>query len=699
MAAREEPAIAAPPGEDGEATWTPHTSGGSDASSSRDSAAVAAPPLAPTRWRPDSPDWRRLNAPPALSDSSLLDEVLAWVLRVPAAAAWLFDRRPVGSLSAAAITFLRDAPCYQDVVLPLMAGDLSLGAVSKGAVLGEEPSEMAGNQLMYMPCVVFDGLVFGTFFGDNKPPVPGPVPDPTSSRWVLDIQSGATVLFTWFPDDRVAVTSSLCTRFGEWAYELDFYYGVAEGTLPAKRAMSASFRTLRHCFYCSARRVSCECSPAIRQRALVDMEHEQPLDFTSASDQRESDANFFRRWAAGHEMRRAGNFSSEAALTYYSDKTIPVTHTKISLFWTVGRLSPRRAANLRAGLAAQLHPARPRTMTPSTPPIRERSAARPPRVAAISDVCGTDAETGPDPTPIGRTKRRVAASEVPPVRPAGAHVDANGVRRRRRRRGGHHALYYEAAVLGGIAALGDGYVRRGVPTETVTTNAEPLLAPRAHLSGSSSSSRRSEQSDTDFTAVTRRAPPVERAETQTPSSASASQPLPAACRGASPTIAALRDPVSDNSESHGGAASTVTIGDNDRGACISGAGSSGDDRALTPGASATPSDVAHAGASTFTQAVVSDITQEGTPSSLLAPLLTLEPSEGVPDTAEVALAEDDPFTYLPAISTDRRDGVTAGGCWEDLLVSALWRERSEEVDGSGEVGGTQDEPATSFSDR
>lgn len=64
--------------------------------------------------------------------------------------------------------------------------------------------------------------------------MPGPVPDPTSSRWVVDTRSGATVLFTWFPDDRVAVASVLCSRFGEWAYELNFYYGVTEGTLPAK---------------------------------------------------------------------------------------------------------------------------------------------------------------------------------------------------------------------------------------------------------------------------------------------------------------------------------------------------------------------------------------------------------------------------------------------------------------------------------
>lgn len=72
------------------------------------------------------------------------------------------------------------------------------------------------------------------FFGDNKPPVPGPVPDPTASRWVVDTQSGATILFTWFPDDRVAVTTTLCSRFGEWAYELNFFYGVTEGTLPVK---------------------------------------------------------------------------------------------------------------------------------------------------------------------------------------------------------------------------------------------------------------------------------------------------------------------------------------------------------------------------------------------------------------------------------------------------------------------------------
>lgn len=155
-------AAQAVPGEDGEATWTSCTSGGVAVPSCHGGAAVAAPPPAPSRSRPDSPDWRRLDTLPALSDGSLLDEVLASVLRIPAAAAWLFDRRPVSSLSAAAIAFLRDAPCYQDVVLPLIAEDLSLGAVSKGAVLGEEPSEMAGNQLMYMPCVVFDGLVCGT---------------------------------------------------------------------------------------------------------------------------------------------------------------------------------------------------------------------------------------------------------------------------------------------------------------------------------------------------------------------------------------------------------------------------------------------------------------------------------------------------------------------------------------------------------
>lgn len=243
------------------------------------------------------------------------------------------------SLSAAAVAFLRDAPCYQDVVVPLLGGGLSLGAVTQGAVLGAEPDEAAGNELLYMPCVVVDGLVCGTFFGDNKPPVPGPVPDPTSSRWVVDTRSGATILFTWFPDDRVAVTSVLCSRFGEWAYELSFYYGVTEGTLPAKRAMSASFRTVRHCFYCSARRVSCQCSPAIRRRALVDMEHAQPLDCTADAAADGSEMATLRRWAAGHQLRRSGTFSSQAALTYYaSDAAVAATTTTIALHWTVAQM-------------------------------------------------------------------------------------------------------------------------------------------------------------------------------------------------------------------------------------------------------------------------------------------------------------------------------------------------------------------------
>lgn len=465
--------------------------------------------------------------------------------------------------------------------------------------------------------------------------------------------------------------------------------------------MSASFRTVRHCFFCSARRVSCECSPAIRRRALVDMEQAQPLDFTSESEQRGSDVTSLRRWAAGHNMRRAGNFSSEAFLTYYSDKTIPVTNTKISLYWTVGRLSDRRAANLRTGLAVHLHPPRARIVTPSTPPIRERSTARPPPVAAVLDVCDANPNERLARVPIGRTKQRAAAGEVPPVRPVGAHVDANGVRRRRRRRGGHHALYYEAAVLGGIQALGDGYVRRGVPTKTVTTNAERLLAPRAHLSGSSSSSRRSEQSYTGVAAAVRRAPSVERAEPQTPSSASASQPLPAARRAGSRAAKALRVSVSDSSENDGDSVSTENNEDNDGGTCTSGAGCCGDDPALTPGASATPSDVAQAEATTFTQAVVSDTTREGTPSSLLSPLLALEPTEGVPGSSEVAFVEDDPFTSLAAIPTEDHDRVTAGGCLEDLFVPALWRERSEEQDANGEGGGAAQgfEPATSFSGR
>jgi len=70
------------------------------------------------------------------------------------------------------------------------------------------------------------------FFGDNKPPVPGPCPEPTSSRWVFDVKTGAMLIFTWFPDDKVAVTSTQCSRYGEWSYDLNFYYGVTEGTLP-----------------------------------------------------------------------------------------------------------------------------------------------------------------------------------------------------------------------------------------------------------------------------------------------------------------------------------------------------------------------------------------------------------------------------------------------------------------------------------
>jgi len=70
------------------------------------------------------------------------------------------------------------------------------------------------------------------FFGDNKPPVPGPCPEPTASRWVFDAKTGAMVILTWFPDDKVAVTSTQCTRYGEWSYDLNFFYGVTEGTLP-----------------------------------------------------------------------------------------------------------------------------------------------------------------------------------------------------------------------------------------------------------------------------------------------------------------------------------------------------------------------------------------------------------------------------------------------------------------------------------
>lgn len=463
--------------------------------------------------------------------------------------------------------------------------------------------------------------------------------------------------------------------------------------------MTASFRTVRDCFYCSARRVSCQCSPAIRRRALVDMEHAQPLDFTSESERRDSDMGSLRRWAEGHQMRRTGTFSSQAALIYYSsDKTIPVTSTTMSLYWTVGCLSARRAAGLRAGLAAQLQPSRARIMTPSTPPSRERVAAQPPRIEAVTEVCGADTNSRTARVPIGRTKRRAAAGEGPPVQPAGAHVDANGVRRRRRRRGGHHALYYEAAVLGGIQALDDGYIRRGVRTETTATDPRRLLAQQVRLSGSSCSSGRSEQSATGATAGPRRSLPtkqrcVKRNETESPSTASGSLRLSAERRSSARAAAALRDAVSDSSGSNCDGISTETNGDHGGGVCTSGGGSGGDDQAPTPEASATDSGEAQAGSTSVLRTVVSDSNRD---SPLAAPVL---PLEFVPDVADVVLPEDDPFTSLTAIPTYDRDGVAGVDCWEDMFVPALWKEPVEELDNCGEGGMVAQafEPTTAFS--
>lgn len=449
--------------------------------------------------------------------------------------------------------------------------------------------------------------------------------------------------------------------------------------------MTASFRTARDCFYCSARRVSCQCSPAIRRRALVDMEHAQPLDFTSESERRGSDMDSLRRWAEGHQMRRTGTFSSQAALTYYSsDKSVPVSTTTISLYWTVGGLSARRAAGLRAGLAAQMQPSRARIMTPSMPSAQQHVAARPPRRDAVTDVCDADASSRAARLPVKRTKRRAAAGEAPPVQVAGAHIDANGVRRRRRRRGGHHALYYEAAVLGGIQPLDDVYIRRGVRTETVVTDPERLLAQQARLSGSSCSSGRSEQSATCAAAGPRRPPPFERVETETSSTASASLRLSAGRHASARAAATLRDPVSDRGRRDGGGISTETTGDDGGGVCISGGSSGGADQASTLEASATDSGVAKAGTTLNSETFVSDSTWDGSSSPLEAPLF---PFEGVPDVSDAVLPESDPFTSLEAIPTYDRDGVSGAGCWEDMFVPALWTEPVEDLDGCGGGGG------------
>lgn len=474
--------------------------------------------------------------------------------------------------------------------------------------------------------------------------------------------------------------------------------------------MAASFRTLRDCFYCSARRVSCQCSPAIRRRALVDMEHAQPLVTATELQRCDSDEGSLRRWAEGHHLRRTGTFSSQAALTYYSsDKTVPVTNTTIALYWTVGRLSSRRAAGLQAGLAAQLQPPRARIRTPSLPPDRERVAAQPPPlVDAGTDGCGADASSRPARvSAAGRTRRRAvaAAGEALPVHPAGAHVDANGVRRRRRRRGGHHALYFEAAVLGGIQALDGGYVRRGVRTGTVATTAGRGVAQQVRLSGSTCSSGRSEQSDTGATAGPRRPPPVQRPDSDTPSTASASLRLSAEQQRAPARAPAAvqRDPVSCSSARDGDGASTETNGG---GACTSGGDSGGgeDDRAAPPDTSVPDSGVASAGAKKTTlqsRTVVSDSTWDGSPSPLPAPLVPWEPTEGVPGVVpDVAAAEDDdPFPSQAAIPAYDLDGVAGVGCWEDMFVPSLWTEPVEELDGCGEgavAAAAALEPTTAF---
>ncbi|OSX78436.1 hypothetical protein BU14_0109s0035 [Porphyra umbilicalis] len=402
--------------------------------------------------------------------------VLAGVLASPAAAAWLFDRAPVGALSAAAVAFLASAPTYQDVMVPLGGADhLPLGPISQGApplAGGGAPPEAAGNQLLYMPCAVANGFVFGTFFGDNKPPVPGPCPEPTASRWVFDAKTGAMVILTWFPDDKVAVTSTQCTRYGEWSYDLNFFYGVTEGTLPVHRAMSAQYRTTRHCLFCVARHTPCQCSTPMRERRLLDMEHAQPTDFTASRRPPASELAAMSHWADWHSLRRTGTFSATATLTHFSSTAVgvaPAAETFAST-WSVGNLSPRRAAGLRAGLAAHLNPPAVRAAWPSQ---RRAVGAPPPPPAAATTADDEDGGGEPPTAPVAPPPPRAparptrpaaagrrapaAAGAAPPSAPAAPSppVAARAVARRRRRRSGaHHSLYYDVAVRAAAPALG-----------------------------------------------------------------------------------------------------------------------------------------------------------------------------------------------------------------------------------------------------
>jgi len=171
-------------------------------------------------------------------------------------------------------------------------------------------------------------------------------------------------------------------------------------------------------------------------------------------------------WATGHCMRRTGTFSATISLTHFlSGAEAAPSPTTFNVHWSVGSLSPYRAAGLRAGLAAHLVPATVRAAWPST----RRAVGPPPPPSAATSACAPTeprTEVPPPPRAPRRPSRAAAARRAPAVAPpprareAGVHVATSGVGRRRRRRGGHHALYYEAAVLGGPRACTDALVPR-----------------------------------------------------------------------------------------------------------------------------------------------------------------------------------------------------------------------------------------------